>query len=163
MPTATAMRSYTTRIVDVVTVGMGSSIHSDWPRQCTDSRLCRDLCSGHRVGSDQMLWRGAARRVGFVDRNMEAGLLELFFHIQPATVLQVSKNGPHPGNLMLRHAFLAYVDGLPGEVGRRCISKSRGRIAVVTRQMPLEIYRAYSGGNEERMSKNAVMGARNVA
>ena len=103
------------------------------------------------------------RRVAAVDRDVEAGLVELLFHVDLAGGLQGQEPGTHPRDLGLGQALLADVDGGSRQVRRGEISVSGGGVAVHQHQGPLEIDGPYGRVDLQRAVEALIVAAGQVA
>lgn len=86
-----------------------------------------------------------AGRVGLVDGDVEAGLVELFFHVDLSGFLERQEVGPHPRDFGERQAFLGDVNGCAHEVRRGDIARGRSGVTVNQDETALELNGAHGG------------------
>lgn len=79
------------------------------------------------------------RQVLLVDADVEAGLLELFLHVDLALLDEGQKVAAKPGDLGEAESVLGEVDGLAGEVGGGGVAFGGGGIAVGAEEALLEL------------------------
>jgi hypothetical protein len=106
-------------------------------------------------------WGG--RRVAAIDGDVEAGLVELLFHIDLAGGLKRQQPGAHPGKLREGHAFFADVDGGAGEVRGGDIAVGGGGVAVHLEESALELDGTDGGVDLKRVVEARVVAAREVS
>lgn len=106
--------------------------------------------------------RRSGRGVAAIDSDVEAGLVELFFHVDLAGGLQGQEPGAHPGDFRNRQALLADVDGGAGEMGRGHVAIGGSGVAVDFHQGTLEGDSADSGVDLQRTAVAGVVDAGEV-
>ena len=102
------------------------------------------------------------RRVGGINADVEAGLLELLFYVNLARLDERHQVAAHPGDLRDGHAALAEVKGLPGEMRGGSFAIDRGGIAVGALQAKLVGDSAYSRVDLQGLAEALVEGVGDV-
>ena len=103
------------------------------------------------------------RSVAAINRDVEAGLVELLFDVDPAGGLQGQEPGTHPGQFRKRHAFFADVDGGAGEVWGGDVAVSGGGVAIDGDQGALKFDGAHGGVDLQGAMEAGVVAARQVS
>ncbi len=103
-------------------------------------------------------WRGVA----FVNGDVETALLELFFHIDFAGILERKKMSAHPTDFVSAHGALGDVDGGSGEMGTHDVAFGRGCISVNPYQAFLVGHGPHGGAYLKRAMEFRCMGLREV-
>ena len=106
--------------------------------------------------------RRLGRRIALVDRDVEAGLLELLFNIDLACRLQGREPVTHPANFLPAHPFLGNVDGGSGEVRANDIAFGRRRISIHGHQVLLVGYGAHGRADFKRTVKLSFVRSRQI-
>ena len=76
------------------------------------------------------LVRGCWRGVALVHRDVEAGLLEFFFHVDFASLLKVEQSLAHPTEFLTAEIVFGDIDGSPGHMRADDVTLGRCGIAV---------------------------------
>jgi len=105
---------------------------------------------------------GGCGHVAFVDRDVEAGLLEFLFNVDFAGSLQGAEPGAHPTDFLTGEAFLGNVNGGAGEVWAGDVSLRGRGIAVYVHEMALVGDGSDGGGDFQRAVKLGFVGARQI-
>jgi hypothetical protein len=103
-------------------------------------------------------WRGVA----FVNSDVETALLELFFHIDFAGILERQKTGAHPADFVSAHGALGNVDGGSGKMGTHDVAFRRCRVAVDPNETLLVGHGPHGGAYLKRAMEFRCMGLREV-
>ncbi len=88
--------------------------------------------------------------------------MALFLGLNQAERLHVEQITLHPVNLFLGHAAALEINGEAGEMGRRSIALSWGRIAIMPAKFFLDLHRAHRGIHLNLFVKAVVVGLRNI-
>ncbi len=103
------------------------------------------------VGLGGMAGSGVVRgKVVFVDGDMEAGLLEFFFHVDLAGGFDGEQVAAHPGHLGAAQVVFGNVDGGAGKVRADNVAQGRRGVAVYLHQSLLVLNRSDCGADFKR-------------
>src|SRR5450631_692618 len=131
-----------------------------WPRTWLRN-LALTTCARARPRLSGLV-RRLGRRGALVDRDVEAGLLELFLHVDLARLLQSHQLAPHPNDRLAGQPRLANVDRCAGQVRTHDVALSLRCISVGSHQPLLILDRPYRRVHLDGPMKFCGMRARQV-
>ena len=103
------------------------------------------------------LAKGVSGEVALVDRDVEAGLMELLFDVDGTLILKIAEDDAHPVDFAGAHAFFGDVDGSARDVGADDLADGASSIAVDALEPFLVVDGADGGADFKRVMEAGLM------